>query len=122
MIRKDEQDVIYRTEKGKFAQVVDDIAERHEKGQPDLVGTVSVEKSELLSKLLKKRGIKHEVLNAKNHAREAEVYARCGRTAHLFARLHEQRGVRWSRRIRRVTDPRNGGRRCVRDRGTGQFG
>ncbi|MBP2437602.1 preprotein translocase subunit SecA [Microbacterium amylolyticum] len=79
MIRKDEQDVIYRTEKGKFAQVVDDIAERHEKGQPVLVGTVSVEKSELLSKLLKKRGIKHEVLNAKNHAREAEVVALAGR-------------------------------------------
>nr|WP_155047594.1 preprotein translocase subunit SecA [Microbacterium sp. ZXX196] len=79
MVRKDEQDLIYRTEQGKFAQVVEDIAERHETGQPVLVGTVSVEKSELLSTLLSKRGIRHEVLNAKNHAREAELVARAGR-------------------------------------------
>ncbi|MGI6879385.1 preprotein translocase subunit SecA [Microbacterium sp. gxy059] len=79
MIRQDQQDLIYRTEKGKFAQVVDDIAERHETGQPVLVGTVSVEKSELLSKLLSQRGIAHEVLNAKNHAREADVVALAGR-------------------------------------------
>nr|WP_205827534.1 preprotein translocase subunit SecA [Microbacterium excoecariae] len=79
MVRKDEQDLIYRTEQGKFAQVVDDIAERHETGQPVLVGTVSVEKSELLSALLSKKGIRHEVLNAKNHAREAELVARAGR-------------------------------------------
>ncbi|GAA3652831.1 preprotein translocase subunit SecA [Microbacterium marinilacus] len=79
MIRKDKQDLIYRTEQGKFAQVVEDIAERHENGQPVLVGTVSVEKSEYLSRLLAKKGIKHEVLNAKNHAREAEIVARAGR-------------------------------------------
>ncbi len=79
MIRKDEQDVIYRTEKGKFDRVVEDIADRHEKGQPVLVGTVSVEKSELLSSLLRQKGIRHEVLNAKNNAREAEVVAVAGR-------------------------------------------
>ncbi|MGO3704540.1 preprotein translocase subunit SecA [Microbacterium gubbeenense] len=79
MIRKDEQDVIYRTEAGKFDQLIADIAERHEKGQPVLVGTVSVEKSEKLSTLLKKQGIRHEVLNAKNHAREAEVVSVAGR-------------------------------------------
>lgn len=79
MIRKDQRDLVYRNEKGKFDQVVEDIAERHEKGQPVLVGTVSVEKSEYLSRLLAKKGIKHEVLNAKNHAREAEIVARAGR-------------------------------------------
>ncbi|WP_345751162.1 preprotein translocase subunit SecA [Microbacterium rhizophilus] len=79
MIRKDQRDLVYRNEKGKFAQVVEDIAERHEAGQPVLVGTVSVEKSEYLSRLLSKKGIKHEVLNAKNHAREAEIVARAGR-------------------------------------------
>ncbi|MBO3662064.1 preprotein translocase subunit SecA [Microbacterium stercoris] len=79
MVRKDQRDLVYRNEKGKFAQVVEDIAERHEKGQPVLVGTVSVEKSEYLSRLLAKKGIKHEVLNAKNHAREAEIVARAGR-------------------------------------------
>ncbi|WP_105566884.1 preprotein translocase subunit SecA [Microbacterium halophytorum] len=78
MVRKDQSDLVYATEEGKFNQVVDDIAERHEAGQPVLVGTVSVEKSELLSRLLRKRGIKHEVLNAKNHAREAEIVARAG--------------------------------------------
>lgn len=78
MIRKDQSDLVYATEEGKFTQVVDDIAERHENGQPVLVGTVSVEKSEMLSRLLRKRGIKHEVLNAKNHAREAEIVARAG--------------------------------------------
>ncbi|WP_221585378.1 preprotein translocase subunit SecA [Microbacterium sp. G2-8] len=79
MVRKDEQDLIYRTEKGKFDQVVADVAERHEQGQPVLIGTVSVEKSELLSKQLSKQGIRHEVLNAKNHAREADVIALAGR-------------------------------------------
>jgi len=71
MIRLDQPDLIYATEAAKYRQVVEDIAARHAKGQPVLVGTVSVEKSENLSKLLAKRGIKHEVLNAKNHAREA---------------------------------------------------
>ncbi|MBW1640719.1 preprotein translocase subunit SecA [Microbacterium resistens] len=79
MIRKDKPDLVYKNETAKFAQVVEDIAERHAKGQPVLVGTVSVEKSEYLSRLLSKKGIKHEVLNAKNHAREAEIVARAGR-------------------------------------------
>ena len=75
MIRVDQKDLIYRTEAAKFAAVVDDVAERHEKGQPILIGTASVAKSEILSKLLKKAGVKHEVLNAKNHAREAAIIA-----------------------------------------------
>ncbi|WP_396668640.1 preprotein translocase subunit SecA [Microbacterium sp. R86528] len=79
MVRKDQSDLVYKNEQAKFAQVVEDIAVRHEGGQPVLVGTVSVEKSEYLSRLLAKKGIKHEVLNAKNHAREAEIVARAGR-------------------------------------------
>src|SRR4051794_35090733 len=78
MVREDRSDVIYKTEKAKFDSVVDDIAERHEAGQPVLVGTASVEKSEVLSKYLLQRGIPHEVLNAKNHAREATIIARAG--------------------------------------------
>ncbi|KJQ55864.1 preprotein translocase subunit SecA [Microbacterium sp. SA39] len=79
MIRRDQSDLVYKNETAKFTQVVEDIAERHASGQPVLVGTVSVEKSEYLSRLLAKKGIKHEVLNAKNHAREAEIVARAGR-------------------------------------------
>ncbi|WP_082775017.1 preprotein translocase subunit SecA [Pseudoclavibacter helvolus] len=79
MQRKDNPDLVYKNEKVKFDQVVEDIVERHETGQPVLVGTTSVEKSEYLSKLLAKRGIKHEVLNAKNHAREAAIVAQAGR-------------------------------------------
>ncbi|WP_040163922.1 preprotein translocase subunit SecA [Microbacterium gorillae] len=79
MIRKDKADLVYKNEQAKFDQVVEDIAERHESGQPVLVGTVSVDKSEYLSRLLSKKGVKHEVLNAKNHAREAEIVARAGR-------------------------------------------
>ena len=79
MIRKDQPDLVYKNEQSKFAQVVEDIARRHQSGQPVLVGTTSVEKSEYLSKLLAKRGIKHEVLNAKNHAREAAIVAQAGR-------------------------------------------
>ncbi|MGY1807307.1 preprotein translocase subunit SecA [Blastococcus sp. SYSU D00669] len=79
MVREDRPDVIYKTEKAKFEAVVDDIAERHEAGQPVLVGTASVEKSEILSKFLLRRGIPHEVLNAKNHAREASIVAMAGR-------------------------------------------
>ncbi|MCF6507175.1 preprotein translocase subunit SecA [Blastococcus sp. MG754426] len=79
MVRQDRSDVIYKTEKAKFEAVVDDIAERHEAGQPVLVGTASVEKSEVLSKFLLRRGIPHEVLNAKNHAREAAIVAQAGR-------------------------------------------
>src|SRR4051812_27815328 len=79
MIRADETDLIYKTEDTKFAAVVDDIAERHEKGQPVLVGTASVAKSERLSSLLLRKGIPHEVLNAKQHDREAAIVAMAGR-------------------------------------------
>ncbi len=79
MIRKDQPDLIYKNEEIKFAMVVEDIAAHHETNQPVLVGTNSVEKSEYLSKLLAKRGIRHEVLNAKNHAREAHIVAQAGR-------------------------------------------
>jgi preprotein translocase subunit SecA len=79
MKRIDQSDLVYKNEEAKFAQVVEDIVKRHAKGQPVLVGTTSVEKSEYLSKLLAKRGVKHEVLNAKNHAREAAIVAQAGR-------------------------------------------
>jgi preprotein translocase subunit SecA len=79
MIRGDKSDVIYKTEKAKFNAVVEDIAERHAIGQPVLVGTVSVENSEILSQLLRRRGIPHAVLNAKFHAKEAEIVAQAGR-------------------------------------------
>ena len=79
MIRVDKPDLVYKNEEVKFAQVVEDIVERHSKGQPVLVGTTSVEKSEYLSRLLAKRGVRHEVLNAKNHAREAAIVAQAGR-------------------------------------------
>ena len=79
MQRIDQSDLIYKNEQSKFEQVVADIAKRHELGQPVLVGTTSVEKSELLSRMLAKRGVKHEVLNAKNHAREAAIVAQAGR-------------------------------------------
>ncbi|MFY9330187.1 MAG: preprotein translocase subunit SecA [Candidatus Nanopelagicales bacterium] len=78
MVRLDERDFVYRTITAKNNAVVDDIAERHEEGQPVLVGTTSVEKSELLSTELKKRGIRHEVLNAKNNEREAQIVAEAG--------------------------------------------
>jgi preprotein translocase subunit SecA len=77
--RMDEPDMVYKTESAKYDAVVEDIAEKHEAGQPVLVGTVSVEKSELLSGLLRKRGIPHEVLNAKHHDREAQIVAQAGR-------------------------------------------
>jgi preprotein translocase subunit SecA len=79
MIRKDEGDLIYKTEEAKFNAVVDDLVERHEKGQPVLVGTISVEKSEYLSRQLEKRGIPHAVLNAKQHEKEALVVTQAGR-------------------------------------------
>jgi preprotein translocase subunit SecA len=78
MQRIDQSDLIYKSEAGKFIAVANDIVERHKKGQPVLVGTVSVEKSEELSAILKKRGIPHEVLNAKQHEREAAIIARAG--------------------------------------------
>ena len=79
MIRGDQRDLIYRTEEAKFEAIVEDVAERHEKGQPVLIGTASVAKSEILSGLLKRAGVKHEVLNAKQHEREAAIIAHGGR-------------------------------------------
>ena len=79
IVRKDQVDYIYRSEMGKYNALVEDIIERNEKGQPILVGTISVEKSELVSDLLDKRGIHHNVLNAKLHAKEADVVAQAGR-------------------------------------------
>jgi preprotein translocase subunit SecA len=76
--RDDRNDLIYRTAEAKFAAVLDDIAERHEEGQPVLVGTIAVETSEYLSELMKRRGIQHNVLNAKQHEREAEIIAQAG--------------------------------------------
>jgi preprotein translocase subunit SecA len=78
MIRADRPDFVYRTELGKFKAVVEDIVERHRKNQPVLVGTISIEKSELLSSMLSKRGIKHQVLNAKHHEQEAQIIALAG--------------------------------------------
>ncbi|MFR1759604.1 MAG: preprotein translocase subunit SecA, partial [Christensenellaceae bacterium] len=78
MIRQDLNDVVYKSVKGKFAAVVEEVVQRHEKGQPILVGTVSVEKSEILSSMLDRRGVPHVVLNAKYHAREAEIVAQAG--------------------------------------------
>ena len=77
--RVDMNDVVYKTEKAKFNAVADEVAQAHEKGQPVLVGTISIEKSEELSRLLKNRGIKHEVLNAKFHEKEAEIVAQAGK-------------------------------------------
>jgi len=79
MVRIDQPDLIYKNEQIKFEMVVLDIVDRHQKGQPVLVGTTSVEKSEYLSKMLAKAGVRHEVLNAKNHAREAAIVAQAGR-------------------------------------------
>ncbi|MBQ4506188.1 MAG: preprotein translocase subunit SecA [Firmicutes bacterium] len=79
VIRQDLDDSVYKTQRGKFRAIVDDVVRRHATGQPILVGTVSVEKSEMLSEMLKKRGIPHNVLNAKQHMREAEIVAQAGR-------------------------------------------
>ena len=79
MIREDHNDIIYKNENGKFRAIVNDIKESHEKGQPVLVGTVSIEMSEKLSSILKREGIKHEVLNAKYHEKEAEIIAQAGK-------------------------------------------
>lgn len=81
MIRNDHPDVVYKTEKGKFNAVIREIEELHKKGQPVLVGTISIEKSEILSHLLKKKGIPHSVLNAKYHEKEAEIIAQAGRSS-----------------------------------------
>ncbi|HUC04651.1 MAG TPA: preprotein translocase subunit SecA [Acidimicrobiales bacterium] len=79
MVRQDESDLVFKTEEAKFKAVVEDIAERNQKGQPILVGTASVAKSEVLSRLLDKRGIAHDVLNAKQHFRETQIVAQAGR-------------------------------------------
>ena len=78
MIRIDHPDVVYKTEKGKFNAVIDEVVRCHQKGQPVLVGTISIEKSEILSSMLKRKGIDHEVLNAKHHEREAQIVAQAG--------------------------------------------
>jgi len=79
MIRDDKPDLVYRTQKEKYEAVVEDIIDCHHRGQPALVGTISVEKSELISAMLKKKGVKHNVLNAKHHERESEIVAQAGR-------------------------------------------
>ncbi|OGE79275.1 MAG: preprotein translocase subunit SecA [Candidatus Doudnabacteria bacterium RIFCSPHIGHO2_01_FULL_46_14] len=79
MIRADLPDSIYKTENGKFEAIIREIRDRHNKGQPILVGTISIEKNEYLSEMLKKTGVKHEILNAKNHEREAHIIAQAGR-------------------------------------------
>ena len=79
VIRKDHNDQVYSSEKGKYYAIIDKIVECNKKGQPILVGTVSIEKSELLSAMLKRKGVKHEVLNAKHHAKEAEIVAQAGK-------------------------------------------
>ncbi|MGI8773604.1 MAG: preprotein translocase subunit SecA [Actinomycetota bacterium] len=79
MVRKDEQDLIYKTADAKWHALTEDVVERHAKGQPVLIGTVSIEKSELLSRILSKRGVPHTVLNAKHHEKEAQIVAQAGR-------------------------------------------
>ncbi|WP_326910275.1 preprotein translocase subunit SecA [Sedimentibacter sp. MB31-C6] len=79
IVRKDLGDVVYKNEQGKFIAVINEIIEKHKTGQPILVGTISIEKSELISKILKKQGVKHEVLNAKQHDKEADIVAQAGR-------------------------------------------
>lgn len=81
VIRQDQEDVVYKTEKAKFRAIAEDIRERNETGQPVLVGTISIERSEALSRMLKKEGIFHHILNAKHHEREAEIIAQAGRKA-----------------------------------------
>ena len=79
LIREDYPDLVYKTEKAKFEAIVEEIAEGHDVGRPVLVGTISIEKSEILSDMLTRRGIKHQVLNAKHHEKEAEIIAQAGR-------------------------------------------
>jgi len=79
MIRKDLNDFIYRTEEGKYQAVIRDVKERHEKGQPILIGTISIEKNEILAELMQREGLRPEMLNAKNHFREAEIIAQAGK-------------------------------------------
>ncbi|WP_106849559.1 preprotein translocase subunit SecA [Blastococcus sp. Marseille-P5729] len=114
MMRADHSDVIYKTESAKFTAVVDDIAEAHKQGQPVLVGTTSVEKSELLSKMLTRKGIPHEVLNAKHHESEAQIVAEAGRLgAVTVATNMAGRGTD----IKLGGDPEHIADRRLRDRG-----
>ena len=106
MIRGDQRDLIYRTEEAKFEAIVEDVAERHEKGQPVLIGTASVAKSEILSGSLKRAGVKHEVLNAKQHEREAAIIAISGRQGrgnggHQHGRPWHRHHLGWKRRVPR---------------------
>src|SRR5690606_23610676 len=80
VVRQDYEDIVFRSQKGKYEAVGDEIVEVHGTGQPILVGTVTIEASELLSRMLKRRGVEHEVLNAKYHGREAEIVAQAGRS------------------------------------------
>ena len=80
VVRKDYEDIVYRTEQGKYDAVVEEIAEIHQTGQPILVGTVTIEASERLASMLKRKGIRHEILNAKQHAREADIVSQAGRS------------------------------------------
>ena len=94
MVRDDRSDAIYKTAKAKYSAVAQEIEEAHKKGQPVLIGTTSIDKNEIVSQLLKRRGIKHEVLNAKNHEREAEIIAKAGeRSAVTVATNMAGRGV-----------------------------
>ena len=118
MVRADENDFIFKTKDAKFRAVVEDIADAHERGQPVLVGTISVEISEMLSGMLTRRGIPHEVLNAKNHAREAEIIAqrrpaegRHDRDEHGRPRRRHQAG----RRRERPRRPLHRGHRAPRE-------
>jgi len=95
MIRDDQADVVYASRKAKYEAVAKLIEECHQKGQPVLVGTISIESSELISHVLTSKGIKHEVLNAKNHAREAEIVAMAGQTRWCDHR--NQHGRSWYR-------------------------
>ena len=100
MIRADQPDLVYQTEEAKYDAVVDDIVERHEAGQPVLVGTTSVEKSELVSRQLKRKGVPHEVLNAKYHEREAAIVAKAGQQGRGHSR-HEHGRPRYRHHARR---------------------
>ena len=113
MVRDDEADLIYKSEMAKFDAVADDITERHADGQPVLVGTISVEKSELLSRVLEKRGIPHQVLNAKQHEREAHIVAQAGPPRQRHRR--HQHG-----RPRRRHPPRRQSGRSRRERDAGE--
>ena len=101
LIRRDDNDAVYATEEGKFRAVVSEIEAVHKTGQPLLVGTISVERSEYLSELLSRRGIRHEVLSAKYHAKEAEIVAQAGKLGSM---------KRWSRWAASASSARSGTR------------